>query len=441
MTSLILVGAEGISLIWVLPFVIFLLCIAVAPLIHPHFWEKNLWWISLGVFCIPMLIALSFFLGETLLHKTIEKVLEYISFITLLASLYVISGGIFIHGHFRGNPSVNTTILIIGNVIASVIGTTGASMLLIRPLLRANAGRKRNAHVVVFFIFIVSNVGGLLTPLGDPPLFLGYLQGVPFLWTLQNLWREWLLVSSLTIVIFYFVDSYVYRKDGPGILHKHDEQEPFKIAGPFNILLLLGIVLAIFFQGHLLTSVKGWPHFGPQEAAMLLLMGISLIVMPVKHSIRLQNGFSWKPILEVIFLFAAIFATMIPALHILELRGGEINMREPWQFFLATGFLSSVLDNAPTYLTSLSLAKALNPINDIGFLFRDGRHVSSALLAAISCGAVFMGANSYIGNGPNFMVRAIAEERGVKMPGFFTYMFYAAIVLGPTYALVVFLFF
>lgn len=441
MTTLIFMNGEGISILWVLPFAIFLLCIAIAPLISPHFWEKNLWWIALGVFSAPMLVALTFFLGEALFHKTIEKVLEYVSFITLLASLYVISGGIFIHGHFRGKPIVNTSILIIGNLIASLIGTTGASMLLIRPLLRANAGRKRNAHVVVFFIFIVSNIGGLLTPLGDPPLFLGYLQGVPFLWTLQNLWKHWLLVSGLTILIFYFVDSYIYRKDGEGILHKRDEAEPFQISGTFNILLLIGIVLAIYFQGHFLTTIAGWPHFGPQEAAMLLLTGISLLLMPVKHPVRLQNGFSWKPILEVVLLFAAIFSTMIPALHVLELRGSGLGIREAWQFFIATGVLSSVLDNAPTYLTSLSLAKALNPVNDLGFVFRDGGHVSSALLAAISCGAVFMGANSYIGNGPNFMVRAIAEERGVKMPGFFTYMLYGAIVLGPLYALVVFIFF
>ncbi|MCE9600518.1 MAG: sodium:proton antiporter [Spirochaetia bacterium] len=441
MTTLIFMGAQGISIIWVLPFAIFLLCIAIAPLINAHFWEKNLWWIALGVFCAPMLLALLFFLGEALLEKTLEKVLEYISFITLLASLYVISGGIFIHGHFRGKPLVNAGFLIFGGLIASFIGTTGASMLLIRPILRANAGRKRNAHVVVFFIFIVSNIGGLLTPLGDPPLFLGYLQGVPFLWTAQNLWREWLFVCSLTILIFYFWDSYIYRNDGPGILHKHDEVEPFQVSGKFNILLLLGIVLAIYFQGYFLTSVRGWPHFGPQELAMLLLTAVSLFLMPVKHPVRLHNGFSWKPILEVVYLFAAIFVTMIPALYILETRGAEIGIQKAWQFFLATGILSSFLDNAPTYLTFLSLGKALNTVNDLGFIFHDGKHVSSALLAAISCGAVFMGANSYIGNGPNFMVRAIAEERGVKMPGFFTYMLYAAVVLGPLFALVTFIFF
>lgn len=440
-SNLMAEGGISLSNAWILPFVIFLLCVAIIPLINHHFWDRHLWWFSLGFFCFPMVYALVFILGGPFIQKTVEKCMEYVSFMILLASLYVISGGILIRGHFRGTPLVNTCFLVVGSVFASLIGTTGASMLLIRPLLRANAGRKRTAHIVVFFIFTVSNIGGLLTPLGDPPLFLGYLQGVPFLWTIQ-LWKEWLFVLTLVIALFWLVDAYILRKDGKGIdLHHHDTTEKFHISGVLNLILLLGVVASIFFHGYFLRTVSGWPHFGPQEGSMLVLTCVSLLAMPVSHEIRLQNGFSWKPILEVMFLFAAIFATMIPALHILETRATSLGISAPWQFFLASGLLSSLLDNAPTYLAFLSVAKGLALANDAGFVFHDGTHVSAAILAAISCGSVFMGANTYIGNGPNFMVRAIAAERGVKMPGFFGYMGYSAVILLPIFALVAWIFF
>lgn len=430
-----------ISILWGIPFILLLLCIAIVPLIDHHFWDRHLWTISLAVFCFPTVFALLFILGGPFIQKTLHAALEYVSFIAILAVLYVVSGGILIRGNFMGKPGTNAAIIAFGTLIASLVGTTGASMLLIRPLLRANAGRKRNAHVVVFFIFLVSNIGGMLTPLGDPPLFLGYLQGVPFTWTMA-LWKEWAVTGLLVLFVFYAVDTIIYRKDGRGIdLHAHDRHEHFHVSGIVNVFLLLMVVLVIAGHGTLLSAVPGWPHFGPQEAGLVFIAALSLIFMPVKHEVRLQNGFSWKPMLEVVFLFAAIFATMIPALHILEKMGPALGLREPWQFFWSTGLLSSFLDNAPTYLTMLTVAKSLNFPNDLGFVFRDGLHTSAAVLAAISCGAVFMGANTYIGNGPNFMVRAIAAERGVKMPSFFGYMIYSACVLIPIFILITFLFF
>lgn len=441
MTSLIFMAELDISILWGIPFLLLLASIAIVPLIDHHFWDRHLWTISLAGFCFPMVAALLFVLGGPFIQRTLHAALEYVSFISILAALYVVSGGILIRGNFRGKPSVNAAFLACGAAIASFVGTTGASMLLIRPLLRANTGRKRNAHVVVFFIFLVSNIGGMLTPLGDPPLFLGYLQGVPFTWTFA-LWKEWAFACAIVLAIFFAVDTLIYRKDGPGLeVHTHDRQEHFHISGLVNVFLLFLIVLVIAGHGYLLKAVDGWPHFGPQEAGLAAITLLSLLFMPVKHDTRLHNGFSWKPMMEVVFLFAAIFATMVPALYILEKLGPSLGLQHPWQFFWSTGILSSFLDNAPTYLTMLTIAKSLNLPNDLGFVFRDGLHTSAAVLAAISCGAVFMGANTYIGNGPNFMVRAIAAERGVKMPGFFGYMLYSACILIPIFILITFLFF
>ncbi len=494
-----------ISILWVLPFIGILLCIAIIPLINGHFWEKNLWWISLGVFCIPMSLIFTIFMGEQLREMTFEKGLEYLSFIILLGSLFTISGGILIKGSLNGTPVVNSVFLLIGSLIASFVGTTGASMLLIRPLIRANSSRKNKAHIVIFFIFLVSNIGGLLTPLGDPPLFLGYLQGVPFTWTFRLL-PQWAVASSIVLTIFYFFDVYMYRKESGGVsapvkfnsasdqggftsieqdinsaldiidLNKMADRgritisslasarrylnnaketlldlsyvraesrgEKFGIDGKLNLILLAGIVICIFMQGVLVKKFPGkWPNFGPQELGMLLCTGISLLITPVKSEIRKLNGFTFGPIKEVAFLFAGIFAAMIPALHILQHKGAALGVVKPWQFFWASGSLSSFLDNAPTYLTFLSVAKGLNFPNDLGFVLNDGTGLSAAVLAAISCGSVFMGANSYIGNGPNFMVRSIAEENGVKMPSFFGYMVYSGSILIPTFILITFIFF
>ena len=499
-------GVEGtpqveLSILWVLPFVGILLSIAIFPLVNSHFWEKNLWWISLGIFCLPMAIIFSFFMGEHLRELTFEKGLEYLSFIILLLSLFTISGGILIKGALKGTPIVNSIFLLIGSIIASFIGTTGASMLLIRPLLRANENRKRKAHIVIFFIFLVSNLGGLLTPLGDPPLFLGYLQGVPFTWTLR-LVPEWGFACSIVLIVFYIFDVMMYKreiKDNHSSAASNDSEqikfiliekdinsslnlldideisdsrkihfksllkvkenltrvkktltelktikneEKFGIGGKLNFLFLLGIIFCIFMQGVMVKRFPGvWPSFGPQEIGMLLFTGLSLLVTPLKSEARINNGFTFGPIKEVALIFAGIFATMIPALHILQQKGGALGVVKPWQFFWSAGLLSSFLDNAPTYLTFLSIAKGLNLPNDLGFTLNDGTGLSAAVLAAISCGAVFMGANTYIGNGPNFMVRSIAEESGVKMPSFFGYMLYSVCILIPIFVLITFVFF
>jgi Na+/H+ antiporter NhaD/arsenite permease-like protein len=432
-------AAPDISVFWVLPFIGILLCIAIIPLINAHFWERNLWWISLGVFCVPMAVIFTVFMGEKLRELSFEKALDYVSFIILLASLFVISGGILIKGSLSGTPKVNTIFILIGSVIASFIGTTGASMLLVRPLIRANKDRQRKAHVIIFFIFIVSNIGGSLTPLGDPPLFLGYLQGVPFEWTFR-LAPQWALACLIVLSIFFILDSFLYRKEPPApVAGSAMDVERFGIDGKINLFLLAGVVLIVFMQGFLIKKVSWWPRFGPQEGGMALLLILSLVLTPYKSDLRQQNGFTFGPIKEVAYLFAGIFAAMIPALYILEHKGAALGITQPWQFFWSTGILSSFLDNAPTYLTFLSLAKGLNLSRDI--ILNDGGHVSNTVLTAISCGAVFMGANSYIGNGPNFMVKSIAEEQGIKMPSFFGYMIYSMAILIPTFILITFIFF
>ena len=491
-----------VSYFWVTPFLLILLSIAVIPLVNARFWEHNLWWIALFVFTLPMLAALFFFLGPEIQHLTLEKIREYVSFILLLFSLYVIAGGIHISGTMNGNPTQNTIFLFTGSLVASLIGTTGASMLLIRPLIRANRNRRKKSYIVIFFIFLVSNVGGILTPLGDPPLFLGYLQGVPFEWTLKLI-PEWFFVTSVLLVVFYITDRRYYpmrryrklqfeaysrgdslqnikdeidatlgsfnlkqmiknKKVSPTLLQRLQEtlsfasvelerqlqiiaieaKEPIHFGGKQNFFLLAGIVASIYFQGFLVRKYPGiWPAFGPQELVMAFLTGLSFYLTPLNSKIRVANGFTFGPIKEVAFLFAAIFSTMVPALYILEHDGAKLGVTQGWQFFWASGILSSFLDNAPTYLAFLSLGKALGLPNDLGFTLVDGGNVTFEILRAISCGSVFMGANSYIGNGPNFMVKSIAESQGVRMPSFFGYIAYSTLVLMPIYILLTLLFF
>jgi len=346
---------------------------------------------------------------------------DYVSFLILLGSLFVISGGILVTGDIEATPRVNTVFLAIGAVLANFIGTTGASMLLIRPLLSTNQERKRVAHTVVFFIFVVSNVGGLLTPLGDPPLFLGYLRGVPFTWTLRLL-PHWLLVNALLLVVYYFWDTREHaRETAQAIARDEAEIQPIRVAGKRNLLLLLGVVASV-----------AWLHAPWREIVMVALAAVSLWGTP--KPVREANRFTFQAILEVAALFLGIFLTMLPALDILHARGASLGLTEPWHFFWAAGSLSSFLDNAPTYLTFLAVAQSLGRAPEVVGVPHD-------LLAAISAGAVFMGANTYIGNGPNFMVRAIAEERGVKMPSFGGYMLYSGAVLIPCFVLVTLIFF
>jgi len=402
----------------VLPFVAMLLAIAVAPLWIPHWWESNRNKLILSAALgLPIAAIYGLDAPGVLLH-TAE---DYLSFIILLAGLFVVSSGILLRGDLPATPAVNTGFLALGGVLASLVGTTGASMLLIRPLLQTNQERTRVTHTVVFFIFIVSNAGGMLTPLGDPPLFLGYLAGVPFTWTLR-LWVPWAMLVGLLLAMYFAYDSVQFTREPLAAIRRDRAHiEPMRLDGTANAAWLLAMVVSVA----LLQAP--W-----REAAIIAIAAMSLRTTPSR--IRKANRFSAGPMLEVAALFAGIFLTMIPALEILRLRGGDLGVHAPWQFFWATGLLSSFLDNAPTYLTFLALAQGLNlPAETVG--------VPNAILAAISVGAVAMGANSYIGNAPNFMVKAIAEDAGVTMPSFFGYIAYSAAILLPLFALLTFVYF
>ena len=450
-------AGASLPLVTVVPFALLLLCIAVLPLVAGHWWEhnKNKALVAL-VLALPIAIYLVAAMGPAGVHELEHKGKEYASFILLLVALFVITGGVFVGGSLSGTPLLNTGLLALGGLIASFIGTTGASVLLIRPLLRANAARVKKVHIVVFFIFVVSNCGGLLTPLGDPPLFLGYLKGVPFEWTLQ-LWKEWLLVNGILLLVFNFYDQKVFdreERERPGSqLEEVQKHAPLRIEGGLNFVFLLGIVAVIFCAGAGYgTGGEPWP-FGLQEGAMLALAAGAWFTTNPEN--RARNRFSWTPVVEVAVLFAGIFVTMSPALLILnswgqghrEVLGLAFSMHHPAQFFWATGVLSSFLDNAPTYLTFASTACGLEGVPlDGRYLAHllehtEGGGIGTKLLMAISCGAVFMGANTYIGNGPNFMVKAIAEESGIKMPSFFGYMAYSGLILLPIFGIVTLVFF
>jgi Na+/H+ antiporter NhaD/arsenite permease-like protein len=446
---------QALGLWTVLPFVLLLLCIAVLPLTAGHWWEHNRnKALVVAALSVPIALYQVIAFGAAGVGELQHKGMEYAAFMALLGSLFVITGGVFVGGSLAGTPLVNTGLLAFGALIASFVGTTGASVLLIRPLLRANATRQRKVHIVVFFIFVVSNCGGLLTPLGDPPLFLGYLKGVPFEWTFQ-LWREWLVVNVALLVLFNLWDQKVFateERERPGSqLEDVMRHEPLRLHGALNFVFLLGVVAVIYCAGAGIgTGGEPWP-FGLQEGGML---GLAVAAWFTTARInRERNRFAWAPIVEVAVLFAGIFVTMTPALLILnawgqgqrDVLGMDFTMRAPWQFFWGTGLLSSFLDNAPTYLTFASTASGIEGIplqgRYLGTLLAEGSGEGAQLLVAISCGAVFMGANTYIGNGPNFMVKAIAEESGVKMPSFFGYMAYSGLILVPLFGIVTLLFF
>ena len=403
---------------WIAPFAAMLLAIAILPLAAPGFWESNLR--KLGVSALlglPVLLLYAWQRPEALAHTAAD----YVSFIVLLGSLFVISGGIVVTGDIEARPSVNTAFLAVGAVLASIIGTTGASVLLIRPLLSTNQERRHVAHTVVFFIFVVANIGGCLTPLGDPPLFLGYLRGVPFTWTLR-LAPHWLFVNAWLLAVYYFWDRRAHGQETRSdIIRDRTEVRPLRVTGKRNLALLVVVV----------ASVAGLPT-PVREIALVAAAVTCLVVTP--RSVREANRFTFHAIAEVAALFAGIFLTMVPALDILHARGASLGLSTPRQFFWATGLVSSFLDNAPTYVTFLAVAQSLG-------LRADVVGVSHDVLAAISTGAVFMGANTYIGNGPNFMVRAIAEERGVAMPTFGGYMLYSGAILIPCFVVVTLVFF
>ncbi len=438
-----------LSLWWVLPFAGLLLSIALFPLVAPHVWHRYygtiaaLWALA---FIVPFLLR---FGGSITLYELLHTfLLEYIPFIILITALFTIAGGIHVSGNLRGSPVVNTVMLVIGMVLASFVGTTGASMVMIRPMIRANDDRRHNVHVIVFFIFLVSNIGGSLTPLGDPPLFLGFLKGVDFFWPAQFMLAPLLLVSAILLAVFFLLDSYLYAKEG------HDKPDPtpdspIAVHGLRNIPLLILLVGAVLMSGSG-VSLGSFEIYGLEiqgisvlrDVIIIALAAVSLVITP--HRYREANTFSWEPCLEVAKLFAAIFITIIPAIAIL--RAGETGAmgfvlqlitnpdgspNNPMYFWL-TGGLSSFLDNAPTYLVFFNAAggdaqELMGPL--------------SQTLLAISAGAVFMGANTYIGNAPNFMVKAIAEHSGIRMPSFFGYMLWSGVLLLPCFVLVTVIFF
>jgi Na+/H+ antiporter NhaD/arsenite permease-like protein len=417
--------------VWtVVPFIILLLCIAILPLVAEKWWHKNS-----NKAIISALVAVPVALYLLVVHFTTEQqalvplgheMFKYVTFIILLGSLFTVSGGIVFHGDPAPTPWANAAFLGAGAVLANLIGTTGASVLLIRPLLRINRPRRNTGHLPIFFIFTVSNVGGLLTPLGDPPLFLGFLNGVPFAWTL-TLWKEWLLVNGLVLALFVAWDGLAYRREAVQATMA-GEGRPWRVEGLINLPLLAGIIAGVLVQG-IIEGERG----DALGAALMVVMGIlSLLVTP--KELRTANGFSWFPIIEVAVLFIGIFVAMVPALELLKLRGADFGISEPWQYFWLTGVLSAFLDNAPTYLAFTTLAAGADPIGALA-------STQPQLLAAISTGAVFLGSMTYIGNGPNFMVKAIAEESGYKMPTFFGFLGYSCACLLPIFVLVTFVFF
>ncbi|MGA7161690.1 MAG: sodium:proton antiporter [Bacteroidota bacterium] len=468
--------AVQVPLVMVLPFIVLLFAIALVPFIDRHWWEKNYPYVAIGLGLIP--VAYYFFvLGNE--SRMFQSGMEYFSFIVLIGSLFVVSGGIHIRIKGKSKPLANVVLLMIGAVAANVLGTTGASMILIRPFLRVNKYRLRGFHVV-FFIFVVSNIGGALTPIG-PPLFLGYLKGVPFWWVLQSVWHMWIIALAMVLAVFFVIDTISFRKFEAGSKHVPASQlhEEAEVGGIHNIFFLAVIVVAVFLEN---------PPF-IREALMIAAAAGSYFT--TRKEIHVKNDFNFVPIKEVAILFVGIFATMVPALDWLELNAASTGITKAGQFYWGTGALSAVLDNAPAYLNFLSASIGLfvdqnivaqvqhlvathgSNIASINNIHADEiRNTFGALtkfhpelvaaggvslsvvqvsylignhdvyLKAISLGAVFFGACTYIGNGPNFMVKSIAEQSGVAMPSFFGYIVrYTIPVLLPTFALIWFLFF
>jgi len=443
---------ELLSLWSALPFVGMLLSIALFPLFAPKFWHNHFGKVSVFWSLVALIPLIIFYKGQAV-HEFLHIVMaDYIPFVILLTALYTVSGNILLRGTLVGTPVVNTIILIIGTVLASWMGTTGASMLLIRPFLRANSHRKNRTFMVVFFIFLVANVGGSLTPLGDPPLFLGFLRGVPFFWTF-NLFYQMIFVAVILLLIYFFMDSYFFRKEGGKSIRVDTEKEPLRIDGIHNVLFLAGIIGAVLMSGVVhwgelnILSVHLASADIVRDAVLILMAVLSLVT--TKREIREDNEFTWFPMQEVAILFIGIFLTMMPCLKILQAgEKGELafliaTVQEPFHYFWITGILSSFLDNAPTYLTFLSslLGKfypGVDAQEAVSLLIKE----HDIFLKALSVGAVFFGAVSYIGNAPNFMVRSIAEETGTPMPSFFGFMIkYSIPVLISIFILITFVFY
>ena len=443
---------EILSLYSTIPFIGILLSIALLPLFTPEFWHHHFGKVSAfwaTAIAIPLIVAHK----GVALHSFLDILIaDYIPFIILLWGLFTISGGILLRGSLRGTPIVNTIMIIIGTILASWMGTTGAAMLLIRPFLRANSYRKNRAFMVVFFIFLVANIGGALTPVGDPPLFLGFLHGVPFFWTFHIL--PHMLVAALILLAIYFVvDSYYYRREVHSNQMDEGDKKPLSLVGGYNFIFLAGVIGSVIWSGlvnwgevntfGVVRSIQEWARDG-----FIILMGILSLVFTTSQ-IREDNEFTWVPIKEVAYLFAGIFITMTPCLLLL-LAGSKGalgfiigTVKEPFHYFWITGLLSSFLDNAPTYLTFFTSALgSFYPGTPESIAVSRLISENPTYLMAVSAGAVFFGANTYIGNAPNFMVRSIAEEAGTPMPSFFGYMLkYSIVFLVPVFIIVTIIFF
>ena len=451
------VDGAAMSVAWGVPFVGMLMSIALLPLLAPHFWHQHFGKVTAGwavAFMLPF--ALVFGMGAAAANLVHALLAVYLPFVILLTALYTVAGGIYVRGNLRGSPGLNTAILAIGAVLASFMGTTGASMLLIRPLLRANDNRRHQAHVVVFFIFIVSNAGGALTPLGDPPLFLGFLKGVDFFWTVRHIWGPMLFLPAALLAIFYVLDHRLMGEKGetdlpdpPPSVDVTGAQSRLGFDGRVNFVLL-GVVIALVLISGIWRTPVGFDVAGTHVVLPGLVRAFGLIVVALlslkltPKAVHQANEFGWAPMLEVAKLFAGIFLTIIPVIAMLKAGvdgpfGAVVRAvtnadgtPNPAMYFWATGVLSSFLDNAPTYLVFFNTAGGVP-----AHLMTD----MALTLTAISAGAVFMGANTYIGNAPNLMVKAIAEDRGVKMPGFFGYMIWSVCILVPLLVLITFIWF
>ena len=423
-----------------IPFGLMLLTIAIAPLGAEHWWESNRHKLTVALFLgIPTAICL---IWGGMLHELEHQLFgDYVPFIILLLALYVITGGIHLSGDIKAKPWVNTTFLGLGWILASIMGTTGAAMLLIRPLLTTNQQREHRVHTVLFFIAVCANCGGLLTPLGDPPLFMLFLRGAEFTW-FASMWLPWLFTGGLLLAIYFALDTYYYSKEHWVALSADArEHVPLKLGGSWNFLYLVGVVLTVAF-----VNAGSIPEMGAEDAPMwlkylreIILLSLTLMSLyTTKKKVRYElNKFTWGPIIEVAVLFLGIFTTMTPALSYLNANAASLGLSETWQFYYSTGLLSSFLDNTPTAVAFHSVAAGLTPDQMAAFGSSMMAGIPEILLTAICIGSVFFGAMTYIGNGPNFMVKAIAEESGVKMPSFFGYMWrFSLIVLLPIYILV-----
>lgn len=432
-------SANSIPLWTLIPFVLMLLSIAVFPLVKKteHFWENNRNKLIVSIILsIPVVVL---FAANGMTHNIVHQfVYDYVPFIALLLSLFIVTGGIFINIDMQAKPINNTIMLAIGMVLASFMGTTGAAMLLIRPLLNINKQREHTVHTVLFFIVLVANCGGLLTPLGDPPLFMLYLRGASFGWFF-GLFREWLVAGLLLLLVYFIYDTIMYKKENEenkalDIL----EVEPLKIEGKINFIYLLGVVASVAFINKQHISWLDENTLKLVQSGALIIIGVLSLVTTEKKTRFVDNKFSWSPILEVAALFLGIFITMVPALMYLQINAPHLGLEEDYQFYYMTGALSSFLDNTPTALAFHSVAMGLDYSGFNGIMVAG---VPEYLLKAISTAAVFFGAMTYIGNGPNFMVKAIAEQNGIKMPDFFKYIYkFALIYILPIYVIVQLLF-